>query len=543
MIFRPITDEITGVTRSIGVLGLSLKDTRNIMQKIKSQGLINILFNNSSIDEAAIDRYNQKILAGTPVQEALASASRGTNKATIALMESADGATVSTEALTAAQKSSTLAAKADSVALKALALAGNMIAMWGIITAVKFLANALDNAADSLEDVKARIQDNQTALSNYTSKVEELTKRLEELNQTDVTCLSEDERKELETQAAYINSQLELYNQLADAKQKAINDDYIKATMGVNQEIAYKKIWEELNEGDWGDLYSALDEASKNKWYDYLLQIPITHAFAMVDDGNYITEADKLLNEYQKLQNKYATLKQIAIKTGDNESIEQSIEKTQSQMHQTAAELSEYIEQIQTARDALSNSVNKDDYADAITEMDEVIDNYQKIITGNVYASKYLGISDVQRDLIGIRDVFRVISQDTGASAIFDPVIEQVNGLITVVERLENIIELYKNYSFAELLEFDKIFLADKLSELQERLNHFKEELIDSEFLDKLKTTLSDSIPPELVENWENFQNTIKTDNILENYTILCRICIERNMCSQKIRLLYRVHN
>lgn len=56
-------------------------------------------------------------------------ASKNTNKETVALMESAKGAIVTTEELSAAQKASTLAAKAQSVAFKAVSMAGNMLVM------------------------------------------------------------------------------------------------------------------------------------------------------------------------------------------------------------------------------------------------------------------------------------------------------------------------------------------------------------------------------------------------------------------------------
>ena len=371
------------------------------------------------------------------------------------------------------------------------------VAIWGAV-------KALDNTADSLEDVESRIQNNKTALSDYTSKIEELTKKLEELNQTDVKYLSDDERKELKTEADYINSQIELYNQLAEAKEKAINDDYIKATMGKNQEIAYKKIWEDFNNSDWDSLRSTLYKSSEFKWYDFLGLGVIPHLLKSIDDGNYIAEADKLLDDYQKLQNKYASLQQMAINNGNNETLDQNIEETQSQMHQAAAELAEYIEQIQTARDALYNSAYRDDYADVIAQMDEAIANYQSVFTDDVYANKTIGISDLQRDLIGFRDVIQSVSENTGTSTIFEPLIEQINEFISVIE-------LLNTYSFAEILDFDKMLLVDKLSELQERFNHFKAELSDKEFWDKLKTTLSDAVPPEFVENWEKFQNIIKT--------------------------------
>ena len=253
--------------------------------------------------------------------------------------------------------------------------------MLAATVAIKLLAKTLDNAADSLTDVESRIEDNQTALSDYTSKIEELTKKLKELNQTDVKYLSDDERKELETEAAYINSQIELYNQLAKAKEKAINDDYIKAATGNNQEIAYKKLWEELKDGDWEDFVQTFGETSTSHWYDIILPLPISQLIKKVDDGNYFSEADKLLNEYQELQNKYIGLQQFAIKSGNSQAIEQNIDEIQSKMHHTAAELSQYIEQIQTARDALYNSDHRDDYADTITQMDEAVAKYQEVLT------------------------------------------------------------------------------------------------------------------------------------------------------------------
>ena len=418
--------------------------------------------------------------------------------ATNALTASQAGATASTLGLGNAFKGLGASIKAFALSNPVLtAIVAIGVAIWGAV-------KALDNAADSLEDVESRIQNNKTALSDYTSKIEELTKKLEELNQTDVKYLSDDERKELKTEADYINSQIELYNQLAEAKEKAINDDYIKATMGNNQEIAYKKIWEDFNNSDWDSLRSTLYKSSEFKWYDFLGLGVIPHLLKSIDDGNYIAEADKLLDDYQKLQNKYASLQQTAIDKGNNETLDQNIEETQSQMHQAAAELAEYIEQIQTARDALYNSAYRDDYADVIAQMDEAIANYQSVFTDDVYANKTIGISDLQRDLIGFRDVIQSVSENTGTSTIFEPLIEQINEFISVIE-------LLNTYSFAEILDFDKMLLVDKLSELQERFNHFKAELSDKEFWDKLKTTLSDAVPPEFVENWEKFQNIIKT--------------------------------
>ena len=64
---------------------------------------------------------------GVSSEKALAEATKNTNTETIRLLQSANGAKVSTQALTAAQKASTLAAKAQSVAYKAVSVAANML--------------------------------------------------------------------------------------------------------------------------------------------------------------------------------------------------------------------------------------------------------------------------------------------------------------------------------------------------------------------------------------------------------------------------------
>lgn len=125
-IFRTITDESTGAVKSIGLFGKSITDLRNSLNSIRKNGVLNTIFNTSTIDAKKVIEYNNAIANGTDAQEALAQASVGTNKATINLIKSANGATVSTEALTAAQKASTVASKALSIGMKALSVAMNV---------------------------------------------------------------------------------------------------------------------------------------------------------------------------------------------------------------------------------------------------------------------------------------------------------------------------------------------------------------------------------------------------------------------------------
>ncbi len=426
-------------------------------------------------------------------------------------------------------KQLTLSAKA---ATKALAIAGNMIAMWAITAAVKLLAQVLDNAADSFEDVEARIQDNQTALSDYTSKIEELTSKLEELNQTDVTYLSDNEKQKLETDKKYIQSEIDLYNRLIEAKQKAANQDSIKAAMGKNEEVAIKKLWSELTSGDWEGMDKTSREINgKKNFLDIINPISgLTTLFKNVDDGNYFSEADKLFEEYRQLQDKYAGLENLAIYS-NNELLTEKIDETSFKMNQTAADIAAYIEKIAEARDALIESPNKDDYADEIAEMTEVIEKYQGVLNGTIYESEYAGSTDLQRDLLGLRDAFNAVTGSVGLENL--EIFDSVNKLM---DHLIGIIGVLNTYSLPEIFELSKIPLTEAFNDLKTKFlngeifdavknklsNAIVSELTKpwkklkitvekvSEIFDSAKNKLSDVIPPELIENWEKLKITVE---------------------------------
>ncbi len=452
------------------------------------------------------DDFRKRFNNSTLSAEALAEEMSNVDSSIVSYAKTCKNGELTTESFINALKQQTLSAKAATAAAKALALAGNMLAMWAAAQSVKLLAKGLDGAADSISDVETRIQENRDALTDYTSKIEELTEKLKDLNSTNTASFSDDEKEKLKTEASYIESQIKLYNQLAEAKQKAVNEDTIKAVSGKNEEVVIKKLWEEAGSGRWEDAYSTLNEANgKHSWYDIVLP-GLGKFLGNVDDGNYLSEADKLLAEYQELQNKYTSLQQFAIKNGNSEALSQKLEETKSQMTQTSASLAQSIEKIQTARDSLANSPNKDEYADIIKEWDEDIATYQEALTGNVYASKYVGLNDLQRDLIGVRDVIQVISTDLNDLPALDPLIKSINCLLEVID-------LLKTYSFSEILDIDKIILGNKLGEINEQLQNLKETFGNGEFWDNLKSKLSDTLPPEFIENLEKFQKGIEAAN------------------------------
>lgn len=210
--------DIIGNNNSIGLFGKSLDEIKKKIYDIQSLGLKQTIFNTSKIDISAIKEYNSEIQKGTSYQEAMALASKNTNKETIALIESAKGATVTNEELVAAQKASTLAAKAQSVAFKAVSMAGNMLVMALVTKGIELAASAIDHlvnkskyAAEAMEEAQQEITDSQNKLKEVSDTVSENKDRFLELAQgvdqfSNNVSLSKDDYQEY----------LDISNKLAD---------------------------------------------------------------------------------------------------------------------------------------------------------------------------------------------------------------------------------------------------------------------------------------------------------------------------------------
>lgn len=252
-IFRTITDDVTGANKSIGLFGLSLQNVRNKLQEIQTVGFKNAIFNVSTIDVSAIERYNLLLERNYNAQKALEIASQGTNRATIALMQSANGTTVSIEQLTAAEKVSTVSAKALSTTYKALSVTGNMITFALIAKGIQVVSNAIDHfinrakyAKEAMEEAQRTIDDAQSTLKETTSTVSEIKDRFLELSEG-VTSFSKNLRLSEEDYAEYLS----LSNQLAELFPSLVSgyDEQGNALLAIgnNAEETNKKLQDLLN--------------------------------------------------------------------------------------------------------------------------------------------------------------------------------------------------------------------------------------------------------------------------------------------------------
>ena len=238
-IFKTIADESTGAIKSVGLFGKTIDELKKSLLNIKTNGLFNSIFNIPLIDDNVITKYNaeiKKAIANNATfaerQQIMQSAMKGTNRATAQLIDSTNGATVSTEALTAAQKSSTLAAKAHSVALKALSVAGNMILFTAITKGIELVVKGFDNwihrvekANEAMQDAVGEYESAKSSLESINSELEEQNKQLDELLSKDnLTYAEKGQLEELQaiTQELLLQQDIE-EKRAANASKEAAN--------------------------------------------------------------------------------------------------------------------------------------------------------------------------------------------------------------------------------------------------------------------------------------------------------------------------------
>ena len=200
MIFRTIdVDGLSGIIGQLGVLnksfaeitttftnGNGIKETLKSFSQTRSgiKGVLNSFSSGiSKLDVKNISQYNKLIQEGVSSQTAWNRTMLSSSKAAQDLVESANGATVSTKALTQAQNQSTTASKAGAAALQALSVAGNMIAFWAITKGIELAVNALDNFINRAENAREALDESSSSFSTATSELEDLQSQLDETRQ------------------------------------------------------------------------------------------------------------------------------------------------------------------------------------------------------------------------------------------------------------------------------------------------------------------------------------------------------------------------
>lgn len=372
-------------------------------------GLKNAIFNNSSIDTNAIEKYNLLLMRNFSAQKALEIASENTNQATIALMQSANGATIEQNQLTEAQNASTLAARLQSKALKAVSIAANMITFAAIAKGIQLATTAIDNWIHRVEKANEAMSE---AVSDYESaktSLENINKELEEQNQKINELLSKDKLTYAE------KGQLEELQEIT--KELLLQQDIEKRhTEKASKEAADKTV-----------------KAYKKQY------------------GKYDTSKE-YLNEQLEFQNTYGS---FAVSTGDNDitgNIAAYIRTTE-----LLAEAQKNYE------NALKNGEDTTFFIDDIQDYIDTVDDFSEILDDN--------ITDLQEKRLALEDEYnKAIEKRQNGT---EPLTSSENDIISTYESIYDTIKLiyeYTNQNDWNNMEIANIFNTDGIEKTKDEL-------------------------------------------------------------------------
>lgn len=513
MIFRTITDDITGANRSISLLGLSLKNVRDIVNNIPSRGLGNALFHTpeTNFDENAIAKYNKRIAAGIPAHKALAEASRNTNRETIALMESFHGAAISDEQLEEAIRNSTIAAKAQSAALKGVAIAGNLVAYALIAKGIDLAITAIDNyvhraeyAIAAMKEAQEEITSSQSNLRESSSTISENRERFLELSKgvdrssNNISLSDEDygEYLAISNKIAEISPSL---IQCYDAQGNALIrlGDNAKATsemldevLQAEQDMAQQSLIDNI--GNLADgIYYQIQEAEKsrkaleNELHDYSFYEGIAMPENLIEDVNESTRIIRLDTSTGFTREQIDDLKSVVLSSGaraeldqfgesisfyaqDTSLVEKAIKDYYARLGETKQkEITAHMDGIRKKLQEEENTIR-----DTYGQMNPSLSAWAK----NTYEYDYL--DEPQQSLIDalIPNLdWQAIKEETGKELASDEEYEEYikTNILDPLMRIPDEYQEDVNQKFAQLLAFEPgdIDIIDFVTELQDYLD------------------------------------------------------------------------
>lgn len=374
---------------------------------MKSNGFINSIFHVGTIDVSKINQYNNAIENGISAEKAREQAIVGTNKATVNLITSANGAKVSAEALAAAQRSSSIASKAAALGLKAVSIAANALisigislAIQGIIWAWNQLTKAEENNRQKLDDLKSKYEEFESKIKSIQDEMATTAQRIAELNAKDnLTFVEQEELDRLKETNDELKRQQDLLEQSKKLAQNDVNKQFVK-TM--------KKDVDNSDEySNFGEAYSKYP--THNAYYKSLSWSSIWRSFLIGNDpNNSISEKEYIedqFNIYEELKDQYANAttqkdkdridKQIKeIETYLNDKSQQwltdsdGIDYITNPQNDDERKVNEYLDYINDFRDrvaietggtdakynAFTRILNKDEFSDIKSQLESLGD-------------------------------------------------------------------------------------------------------------------------------------------------------------------------
>lgn len=479
MIFKTITTDLDGAINKIGIFSRSFADLKNSISIQSSNGTVSNgisgLFNSVSLSITDKDILNIKEYNRLVGEEGVSSQTAWYRTMTSSseacqdlfndennLIQTENGAILSTETLTYAQNKMTLSAKAGQVALKGLAIAGNMVASFLIAKGIQLAVKAIDDYVHAVENATDKLNG---SISSFKESNEEV--------------------KSLENQLTNIDNKINEINSLGGAKVTRDGELSIleQEKQKLNQNLAIAK---ELNlenaktvARDAGNLYNAGVDSKYKKDYTYLVN-GASGAKIGTARVNPAEELRLAMNEYNDLMNKYQVT--------SNESYKQAAEEARTR----AAEM---VVSVQNTRDAYLElegyGYNFLDYEKQMyEESKKTLSDYNNFLTHNVYSGNTeTGETTPAAATNDISTVFNIADEETSKS--IDAFQEKLNTLATAIDKVKN-----KTLTGSELLDLQQEFptLIDSTDDLDVALTKLVDTTLTNVINTLQKAGASDSL-------------------------------------------------
>jgi len=227
MIFKTVSDDITGATKSISIFNSTLSTMKRNIKN--GQGINYSIFSGNKLkqkDIQSVTNYANALKNGTNLGKAWNDNMKGCSVAAKQYVLNAKKAGKSTKEMVAGLKEVPKTSKAASLGMKALSTAGNMLAMWGISEVIGLAAKGIDylinyeekqaeafeNAKTATEEAAKSIRDIKSEMSDTSSKAKDLSSEYAKLVQGVNPFTNENEKLSTDDYEKF----LDVNNQLAE---------------------------------------------------------------------------------------------------------------------------------------------------------------------------------------------------------------------------------------------------------------------------------------------------------------------------------------
>lgn len=462
MIFKTITDDTTGTTKSISIFNSTLGTMQRNLKN--GQGFVYSIFGGNQLKKSDIDglnNYVNGIKSGlTPAQSWMENLT-GCSVAAKEYVLNAKKAGKSTNDLVISLEQIPKTSKIGQVALKGFAMIGNMLLSTAITKGIELTAKAIDDYVHRLDRAKEKLEETQSDLSSVESEIATNKSKIEELESLNNLSITDKENLEqLKAQNEELRIRQQYLEQQAQQEAKDVAD-LTKEKYGLKYNApttredidAYKKLYENPQKQS-SPTSSYLTGGSTSQ--------TIPYAAALQNEG-LMKGSDSLAD----LIAQYEYFEEQKKKAIQNEDLE-GIEKYNKKLGETAQKLRDDRTELQEFSDDLSATGESSPELDDINGKLKLIDD--TLLTKGQNLVKFIdsdALKDDKDKLVALANSGKLTADELSKN--FSEVNNYLKDNDLTLEDLISIIKVYKSEIDSMSSNENPILSEDRLEELKEQ--------------------------------------------------------------------------